>query len=93
MLGAARLLLTVEEHGQGKQMLRFRITPHFRPRRTWVIGAFIALTILSALDGAWLASIFMAGISIWLIRRVIKKCAFAKVAILDALETIDGHKC
>jgi O-antigen biosynthesis protein len=50
VFGGATLLMAIEEHGGGKQMLRFRLRPH---PRGWVLGA-IAL----ALAAAWINPAF-----------------------------------
>jgi glycosyltransferase involved in cell wall biosynthesis len=54
LLGAACLLMTVEEHGAGKQLFRFRIWP----RIAWegFVGAVLVslLSVLAGADGDWL---------------------------------------
>jgi hypothetical protein len=59
-LGGARLRLGVEEHGAGKQMLRFRIW--MRPSRgvPVVLGAGAALASAAAADGAGLVAACLA---------------------------------
>jgi len=91
VLGATRFLLTVEEHGQGKQMLRFRVTPNFKIRRTWIIFLFAFLAILAGIDKAWVASVILGGVAIWLTKRMLQKCAYAKYSILQALYKVEGH--
>jgi hypothetical protein len=56
-LGASRILLAPEEHGGGRQLLRFRIYP-------WVPPAWLTLGALSlaagagaAIGGAWLVAV------------------------------------
>ena len=46
-LSAVRVRLAIEEHGQGRQMVRFRAEPHYRP----VVG--VGMIVLGA--GALLA--------------------------------------
>jgi len=90
ILGAARFLLTVEEHGQGKQMLRFRVTPNFKIRRTWIILLFAGLAILAGVDKAWVASAILGGVAICLTERMLQKCAYAKASIFQALSKVEG---
>jgi len=93
ILGAARFLLTVEEHGQGKQMLRFRVTPNFKIRRTWLILFFTGLAVLAGFDKAWVAASILGGVALWLTERMLQKCAYAKASILQALYKVEGHLC
>jgi hypothetical protein len=56
-LGASRVLLAPEEHGAGRQLLRFRITPWVPP--AWlVLGALsLALGVVAAIGGVWVAAV------------------------------------
>jgi hypothetical protein len=55
VLGGARLLMAVEEHGAGRQYLRFRIWPrHHRGLLATLFGGLLAAAAL--LDGAWIAA-------------------------------------
>jgi GT2 family glycosyltransferase len=58
LLGGARVLVTVEEHGAGKQFVRFRVWPMLR-FRTLTLGSivFAVLSTLAFLDGATVAGI------------------------------------
>ncbi len=56
-LGGSRLLLAVEEHAPGKQLLRFRIFPVYE-RSAFGLGAmFAAISIGAWWSGAWAASL------------------------------------
>ena len=52
-LAAARLLMAVEEHGQGRQMLRFRTWPRWS--RGWLVLIILTtlLALAAILDQAW----------------------------------------
>ena len=93
LMGAARFLLTIEDHGQGKQMLRFRVTPNYKIRRTCVIGVFVLLSVMAGLDQSWYAAVLLASMAAWLVIRMLKKCSFAKEVILEVLEEVKGHCC
>jgi hypothetical protein len=65
MLGGATLLMAIEEHGGGKQMLRFRLRPHL-PAKTLGLMAL-------CLAGAWLNPAFavVAGVmALWTYRDI-----------------------
>lgn len=93
LLGAARLLLTIEEHGQGKQMLRFSVTPNYKITRTRLIIVFVVLSMMAALDHAWFASVLLACMAAWLTSRMLANCSFAKESIIEALNAVQGHHC
>jgi cellulose synthase/poly-beta-1,6-N-acetylglucosamine synthase-like glycosyltransferase len=90
LLGAARFLMTVEEHGEGKQMLRFRISPNYKPGRNWISGVFIILAGFAAFDKAWGMSAILGAMGLWLFMRMLKKCAYSQVAINEALKEVKG---
>jgi hypothetical protein len=50
-LGAARLRATVEEHGHGRQLLRFRIWPRWSPAVASVLGLFAVGALVAARIG------------------------------------------
>jgi GT2 family glycosyltransferase len=87
-LGAARVRMAVEEHGGGKQLVRFRAWPRF-----WIegIGAVLLLSALSvgaAFDHAWFATALLGAGAMMLILRVLWECAVAMTAVLQALEEL-----
>lgn len=67
LFGAARLNMTVEEHGAGKQLFRFRLRPWLG---RWVPGLavlFGGLALAALADAAWLAAATTAGLGAGLI--------------------------
>jgi O-antigen biosynthesis protein len=56
MFGVARLILGVEEHGGGKQNLRWRILPLFSLRTMLAVGLLGVVTLISVIDKAWIAT-------------------------------------
>jgi GT2 family glycosyltransferase len=87
MLGAARLLMTVEEHGAGRQLLRFRI----RPRATAWTGGVVALaagvSVLAALSGAVAAAAAVGVIGGLIVLRSLAEISISTRALLRAVET------
>ena len=57
MLGDARLLHTVEEHGAGRQLVRYRMSPRPSPLAAIVTVALSALAVGAVEAGAWAAAI------------------------------------
>jgi hypothetical protein len=78
--------MAVEEHGAGRQLVRFRLWP-----KLWYPGLVIAvlLTALSlgaALDGVWLACAILGAAAVLLSVLVIQDCATAAGILLRALD-------
>jgi GT2 family glycosyltransferase len=54
--GTARLLMAIEEHGAGRQLVRLRLWPRFTPAWLVVTGLCAALGAAAALSQAWLGA-------------------------------------
>jgi hypothetical protein len=90
-LGGARLRMAVEEHGGGKQLVRFRVWPRYSIEG---IGAILLLAVFSigaALDQAWVVSILLGTSAAMLIFRSLWEWGVAlddTSAALQALESV-----
>ena len=60
LFGSARTLMAIEEHGGGKQLLRFRVRPKFSLAGKIVSAASFILGIGAFLDGAWIVGLFLS---------------------------------
>ncbi|HSR66663.1 MAG TPA: glycosyltransferase [Acidobacteriota bacterium] len=60
VIGSLRIHMAVEEHGQGKQLLRLRSRPRFSAVGLMLVGGFALLSGAAAFDGAWAASALLA---------------------------------
>jgi hypothetical protein len=86
-LGSARTLMAVEEHGQGRQLVRFRVWP--KPRRGLsVIALASALCAGAWADGAWIATFFLAAAALGVAASALRECGCAQAAILRALHDL-----
>jgi GT2 family glycosyltransferase len=62
LLGSARLRMAVEEHGEGRQLLRFRAWPRCSAMTGGSLALLALLAIVAAAEQAWIpASVFAAG--------------------------------
>ena len=50
-MGSARLRLAVEEHGGGRQMLRYRVLPRFSIYGVWFIALLVVLGFMAGYEG------------------------------------------
>ncbi len=55
LFGTARAQLVIEEHGQGKQLVRLRLWPVVSAAAMVAVSIFSSLAIIAALDMSWLA--------------------------------------
>ncbi len=68
ILGAARVRAAVEEHGGGRQLVRFRVWPVVS-RRVALSPALGALALLAAMDGAVAAAGVLGTLSVGVVAR------------------------
>jgi hypothetical protein len=88
LFGSVRVLMTVEEHGSGKQLLRFRARPILSP---FEIEMTIIPGILSAFafyDSAWMAGTALAIGSVVMLMWQLGDCSVAMTSYVRALEEV-----
>jgi glycosyltransferase involved in cell wall biosynthesis len=84
LLGSARLLMAIEEHGTGRQYIRMRMWPTARPTIFLVASLFAALAIRAALDLEWNAWALLNIPAIFLVARALYESASAMAALRQA---------
>ncbi len=87
VLGAARLLMAVEDHGAGTQYVRIRSWPRCARAAVGWILFFAGLTAAAVVDGAWAASAVLGSVCGLLAVRTLQDCSAATAAVLDALNS------
>jgi GT2 family glycosyltransferase len=87
-LGAGRMRMGVEEHGSGKQLLRFRTWPKCSRLGLALVLVFSALAVGASLEAAWLGAALLAGTALLLAGIMIRDSATAMGVLLRAIE---GH--
>jgi hypothetical protein len=88
-LGAARLLVAIEEHGAGRQLVRLRAWPC--GGAGW-LGLGIGLALLAAAaatEGAAVAAALLAGTALAVTGRVALDCASALAVVRNAVQPAD----
>jgi O-antigen biosynthesis protein len=89
LLGAARSQLLVEEHGHGRQFLKFRSWPRFRVLALIPLFTFASLALLAGTDHATIAAFLLGVLSMWIVVRMSRECAWAQGALKAALARLD----
>ena len=85
LVGSARLQLGVEEHGQGRQMVRARVWPRCSALAIAGAAGFGALAVAAFLDRSPVAAVALAGMALALAARIaweagVAVCAMSSVA-------------
>ena len=81
LLGTARLLMVIEEHGAGKQYIRMRFWPMAKPWIFLVACLFAGLAMRAALDLEWNAWALLNVPAIFLVGRTLYESACAMAAL------------
>jgi len=85
-LGSARIRLGVEEHGQGKQLLRFRVWPRWSRGGSALAAALAGLALLS-IGRASIGTVVVLGVlSLAVVVQMARQCAASVGLCLRALE-------
>jgi GT2 family glycosyltransferase len=84
--GRARALMAVEEHGAGRQYLRFRVWPAVRRAPLLIFVAALAAAAL--FDEAWLAGQVLGAATLGLLAATLRECGSAQAEIAAALEAL-----
>ena len=88
--GAARLLLGVEDHPGGCQMLRLRWWPDVPVRGPALTLAFALLTRSAWHDHAWVAAGVLGAGALFFFWRTLEQCTAAMATIRDAIARLRG---
>lgn len=89
---AARLLMSVEEHGQGRQNYKFRISLRFRIIPLSALIMFAVLTFVAGLDDAPAASFILGALALLLGYRISLETRGAAAALHNAIQTLAGSR-
>lgn len=76
-LGAARVLMAIEEHGMGKQLVRYRLEPRFTIPARAALPMGIALTSMAVVPGDRFVIGFLALLLVIISGRALLECAAA----------------
>jgi hypothetical protein len=86
LLGFARLLMAVEDHGAGNQFVRVRLWPKCSLLELLLPVLFASLSAAAALDNAWMASAILGLLSLFLTICTLRGCGSAVAAVLRTFQ-------
>jgi hypothetical protein len=81
--------MTVEEHGGGKQLFRFRIRPRLARWGLRLAGLFGVIAILATLDEAWAAAVTTAALSVVLAGLAVRDSGVAAGNAQSAVSAVE----
>jgi GT2 family glycosyltransferase len=84
-IGAARLLMAVEEHGRGRQLLRFAIGRRWASWGLIVAILALVLAVPAALDRAFVPALLLAGLSVLISVKAARDGAAASATMAHAV--------
>jgi ABC-type multidrug transport system fused ATPase/permease subunit/GT2 family glycosyltransferase len=90
LTGSARLLMAIEEHGNGQQLARFRIWPRVGRLGFWPLLLLALLCAGAALSGAWVAFAGLVTLYVLLAARVLYDCASGVETLRVAVRSSPG---
>jgi GT2 family glycosyltransferase len=79
LFGKARLLMAIEEHGEGKQLVRFRVWPVCSVGGLVLLLLFALLSSGAVLDHGWTAALLLGTLAFLLAFAMFAQCAGALV--------------
>jgi GT2 family glycosyltransferase len=85
LFGCARMLMAIEEHGAGKQLVRFRAWPKFSPSAVAAEFVFTLLALAAALEQSLIAWTSLSLIVVTLAVRLFQEAAAAEGAIVSTI--------
>jgi len=92
LLGSTRMLMAIEEHGGGKQLVKFRAWPRCAPVGLVLTLLFAILSAGAALDQAWIACVMLDAMALLFLLTMFRECAATMGAILRVIEPVRLRK-
>jgi O-antigen biosynthesis protein len=92
LLGSVRVLMAVEEHGGGKQLVRFRTWPKCSSAAILLTLLFAALSAAAAVGQAWIACGALNVVAFLFMMRIFKECGAAMNAVTTVLRPLEVKK-
>ena len=89
LLGKARLVMAIEEHGAGRQLLKLRIYQRPTLQVFVLVFMFFLMSLAATLDAAWVASGSLFGLVLLLAVRARYESSVAATAFLDEVQRLE----
>lgn len=83
LMGSTRVLMAVEEHGGGKQFVRFRAWPRCTPAGIVLAIVFAGLSALAAMGESWVACGALNVLAFLFMMRIYKECSTSMASMVE----------
>lgn len=90
--GAVRVRMAIEEHGAGRQLVRFCSWPKCSKAIVILMFVFTVLSAAAAFDQSWIVSFGMGLSVLFLVQLMAQDCAAATAVVLDALRAMEAEE-
>ena len=90
-LGGVRMRMAAEEHGMGRQMLRFRMWARCSPSGLLICVLMALLAFAAAYDRSWTAAGALGGVSLLVGWRMFQECSLAMHKMTEALQLFQAQ--
>lgn len=87
--GSVHILTVIEEHGSGKQLVRFRCWPKVAFRTLSITLVLLSLALIGAFDRAGIAAAILASAALLVLLIAFLDCAVATACCLKALQLVE----
>jgi hypothetical protein len=91
-LAGVRIAAAVEEHGSGRQLVRFRLRPRWTRDGLVVIAALVGMCGGAAAAGAWVAAVLLGLVAAGLTARTVQEGAAATGVSMRAIAGLDPYR-
>lgn len=88
LLGSSRMLLTIEEHGGGKQLVRLRSWPRIPIGLTLLVAGLAWLALLAGMDRAFVATVVLGTGALLFGLGIAQDSAIATASVLKAVDEV-----
>jgi len=91
LLGSTRLRMAIEEHGEGKQLIRFSLDSVYSRWGLLLAFLFGSSGVIAGVDNHWTVAVILVGISVAILARSYYESLNSMTAFLEALKVIEGQ--
>jgi len=91
LLGRVQLTTVVEEHGSGRQLIRFILKPRFNWGCMVLLTVFGILAIGAGMNRVWMATAFCGAVAFLIALRAFLECGSATAALLAGIKKANGY--
>jgi hypothetical protein len=85
-LAAAQMSMTLEEHGSGRQLARFRVSPRWSLGFVVLGAILVGAAVAKQLTGDLLSALILAGVALVVGVRALQECGASIAAMVAAVE-------